>query len=55
VLKIETINDEAEMLAYIGHLDNVINGVIPDLLMGLYIFQETGNGVGYCCRVFGWI
>jgi hypothetical protein len=55
VLKIQTVNDEAETLAYIGHVDNVINGAIPDLLMGLYIFQETDNGISYFTRIVSWI
>lgn len=32
MLQIEKINDDAEVLAYIGHVDNVINGIIPDAL-----------------------
>lgn len=32
MLQIEKLNDDAEVLAYIGHVDNVINGVIPDAL-----------------------
>ena len=32
MLKIEKLNDDAEVLAYIGHVDNVINGIIPDEL-----------------------
>jgi hypothetical protein len=32
MLKIEEINDGAEILAYIGHVDNVINGIIPEAL-----------------------
>ena len=32
MLKIEKLNDNSEMLAYIGHVDNVINGIIPDEL-----------------------
>lgn len=32
MLKIEKINGNSEVLAYIGHVDNVINGIIPDAL-----------------------
>lgn len=32
MLKIEKLNDDAEILAFIGHVDNVINGIIPDAL-----------------------
>ena len=32
MLKIERLNEQTETLAYIGHVDNVINGIIPDAL-----------------------
>ena len=33
MLKIEKYNEDAEMLAYIGHVNNVINGEIPEALL----------------------
>lgn len=32
MLQIEKLNDDSEVLAYIGHVDNVINGIIPESL-----------------------
>jgi hypothetical protein len=32
-LKIEKYNEDAETLAYIGHVNNVINGEIPKALL----------------------
>lgn len=32
MLQIEKLNDNCEVLAYIGHVDNVINGIIPEEL-----------------------